>query len=125
MNVEKYAQSGEGFWELMGPMFASAKVKRDLGIAMSSDESYQWFLAFNGSELAGFCAVVPGKSVDYLKHLYAIDGAKVEVLLLGSAIAASTKTIQATAKESEVHHYLKQGFKEVKQRGQYKILERK
>lgn len=124
IKVEQFNQEDEGFWELMGRYFASAKVKRDLGIAMNSDETYQWFLAFIGDRLAGFCALSPAKTGTDLKHLYVVEGEGVETQLLGCAIAAASKPLRATVREDEFALYEKQGFKVVKRRGQYIQIER-
>lgn len=120
IEVDQYNQEDDGFWDLMGRYFASAKVKRDLGIAMSSDETYIWFLAFADNDLAGFCAIVPQKSGTVLKHLYCISEVKgIDTQLIGCAVAAASKPIHATVKDEELPLYQKFEFKEVKRRGQY------
>lgn len=91
MIIEKMSQSDEGFWILMGPFFASAKVKRDLGIAMSSDESYRWIIALEKGEMVGFVAIVPGKGCEQVKHLYSTNS---DSAVLAKLLKAATKTKQ-------------------------------
>lgn len=123
ITVQKYSQTDEGFWKLMGPMFASALIKRELGVAMSSDETYSWFLAFTGHQFAGFCALTPEKQGSRLRHVYALPDFRsngVATQLIGSAIAASPKPIVLTVKGSEAGFYKRFGFQETnKKRGQY------
>jgi hypothetical protein len=89
MIVEKMTQLDEGFWALMGPFFASAKVKRDLGVAMSSDENYKWILAFLKGQVVGFVTIVPGKDCEHVKHLYSVDS---DHAVLTNLLKAATKT---------------------------------
>lgn len=122
IDVQLFNQADKAFWEIMGPWFASAKLKRDLGIAMSSDDSYLWFIAFSDRRLVGFCAVVPRKKSAELKHLYVLSEAQsmgVETQLLGMAIASTASALKATVRKDELPHYEKQGFKVTSNRGSY------
>lgn len=123
IKVEAFNQEDEGFWDLMGQYFASAKVKRDLGIAMSSDESYQWFLAFSGDRLAGFCAMTPEKVGSRLRHVYVLEEFRsngVATQLIGVAISGSAKPIILTVKSEDSSLYSRFEFKpNGKARGQY------
>lgn len=121
--VQKITQSEEGFWDLMGPFFASALVKRELGVAMSSDESYTWFLAIAHGEVQGFCAVTNEKKGSRLRHVYVVPEHRhngVATQVIGVAITSSPKPIVVTVKGSEVGFYKKFGFTLTdKKRGQY------
>jgi hypothetical protein len=68
--VKTMSQDSEGFWQLMGRFFADRCVRKELGMAMSSDERYTWFVAIDGNTVLGFCAAVatPG-GIDYHKRL--------------------------------------------------------
>lgn len=70
MTIKMVKDKDDGFWPLMGPMFASAEVRRSLGVSMSSDDSYSWVVGMSKSKLVGFCAVTPDKSGVRLRHLY-------------------------------------------------------
>lgn len=45
MKIQKMSQNDEGFWDLMGPFFASAEVQRKLKTSMLSDNAHAWFVA--------------------------------------------------------------------------------
>lgn len=123
VKVERYNQEDEGFWGLMGRYFASAKVKRELGVAMSSDETYSWFVAFKDGDLAGFCAMSPEKHGSRLRHVYVLPEHRsngIATQLVGVAIAGSPKPIALTVRKSEAAFYSRFEFKpNGKTRGQY------
>lgn len=123
MKVEKMVQTDEGFWFLMGPFFASAKVKRELGIAMSSDESYTWFLALDKGEVLGFCAMTKERKGSRLRHVYVVEEhrkRKVATQVVGVALTMSLKPISLTVKADDVSFYEKMGFSAAgKGRGSY------
>lgn len=127
VQVKSFNQSGKGFWSLMGPMFASALVKRELGISMSSDETYTWFLALDGRQLIGFCAVTPEKSGSRLRHVYVLPEFRdsgVATQLVEAAIAASEKPLHLSVRKDEADFYEKFGFASTgKARGQYVEME--
>jgi len=71
MKVIRYAHGEKDFWQIMGPCFASAEIRRHLGVPLTSDEGYVWFLAMNGVELSGFAAVKAQKNgICEFKHAY-------------------------------------------------------
>ena len=122
IEVRQFNQEDKGFWTLMGRWFASAQVKRDLGIAMNSDETYTWFLAFINGELAGFCALVPAKNHTDLKHVYVLPGHEekgIEKQVVSAAVTAGKKPFKATVRQEELPFYQKFEFTKVGDRGQY------
>lgn len=61
MIIQKFNQEDPDFWLLMGRNFASASIRKELGVSMSSDESYSWLLAMEEGKVVGFCAIAPSK----------------------------------------------------------------
>jgi hypothetical protein len=130
MIIQKFNQEDEDFWRLMGRYFASAKIKRDLGISMSSDESYVWFLALDKGSVVGFCAIVPSKSCCELKHDYVFSdrGGATHQKVVSEALKYAIKTksldkpIKSTVRFSELSFYETLGFLKVSDKGQYVVV---
>jgi GNAT superfamily N-acetyltransferase len=70
--IQKFNQEDPDFWLLMGRNFASAAIRRELGVPMSSDESYLWLLAMESGKVIGFCAIATNKKGDTIRHLYVV-----------------------------------------------------
>jgi hypothetical protein len=125
MIVQKINQEDEDFWQLMGRHFASAKVKRDLGVAMSSDESYTWLLAMEKGRVVGFCAIVPVKDYEQIKHLYSIDGDAAVLSKILKVVAKGKQPKRAIVSPEELPVWESQGFtKTGKLKGRYIEVER-
>jgi hypothetical protein len=135
--IEQMTQSDEGFWNLMGPFFASAKVKRDLGVAMSSDESYTWLLALTRGEVVGFCAIVFIKSGSFpfrgegsdFRYFYALpeapDKNKISKKLMTEALKLTKgRNLKAVILPEEKPFWESYGFSEVFCRGRYPTMAR-
>lgn len=130
MIIERFNQEDPDFWQLMGRNFASSQIKRDLGIAMSSDDSYLWFLALEKGSVVGFCAIVPSKSHCELKHDYVfsdrLGATHKKIVSEAVKYAAKTKALQkpikATVKATEIDFYEMAGFSKVSTKGQYAVV---
>jgi len=71
--IVKMEHGESGFWDALGPFFASRDVRKELGIAMSSDENYVWFVALSGdNKVAGFAALECKGSRADCHHLYIV-----------------------------------------------------
>lgn len=110
IQVQKYSQSDEGFWELMGPMFASAELKKIMGVAMSSEESYTWMLASAGNNIVGFCAITPEKIGSRIRYVYA-ETEPVFTQLMGVAATLATAPVIRMEKASKAKKYDRFGLK--------------
>lgn len=124
MKIKEFNQEDAGFWQLMGRHFASPVIRRELGVAMSSDESYVWLLAMDGDSLVGFCAIAPQTNKASIRHLYvfpASRGKKIGTRLVSYAAKIPTKTAKvATVSQQCLGIWARCGFQESgKVRGQY------
>ena len=121
-------QTDQGFWEIMGPIFASKDIRKALGIAPASDETYLWEVCVTQDAcLCGFSALVPGRKE--IKHGYVFP----EFRRLGIYRKLVKKHIE-TAKELGLSHLsatttndslpllLELGFVKIGQRGKYHSL---
>ena len=127
MKIVQYAHGEGDFWQVMGPSFASAKVQRELGVPMTSDESTTWFVAKDGNDVAGFGAVRMLKSgVAELRHAYVFEpyrqqGIYAQLLdaRLQFARQAGATSCRATVAPALQQHYAGAGFTETRLQGRY------
>lgn len=128
--IALYRHGEADFWQRMGPMFASAQVRRELGAAMTSDESYVWWVALDGDVVAGFAAMEVGKGVCHLRHAYvdaAYRGQGLYRRLFDARLAAAVETglrIRVVVNARSLAMAQEHGFVEVGRRGQYTVMER-
>jgi GNAT superfamily N-acetyltransferase len=135
MKIQKMKQEDEGFWQLMGPYLVSNDVRKELGMAISSDTSYTWFLAVEDGKCIGFCAAKEINSATYFKgpglefrHRY-VDpdrrGNGIGKKLMEARLKfAEGRNVKATVTPDSQPTYEKLGFKKVFQRGQYPLMVR-
>jgi hypothetical protein len=72
MKIKKMSQNDEGFWNLMGPFFASAEIQKKLKVSMASDVNHSWFVAVQDGSVCGFLALLPDKGkVFRIRYVYA------------------------------------------------------
>jgi predicted N-acetyltransferase YhbS len=137
MIIQKINQNEEDFWKLMGPFFASAKVKRDLGVAMSSDESYTWLLVMEKGQVAGFCAIVPIKAGSFpftgagsdFRYFYvppeSANRQRISDKLMKEALkTVKDQNLKAVILPDEKPFWESFGFVEVFRRGKYPTMAR-
>jgi len=122
---------GERFYLLLGPFLISRKVRRELGMAISSDENYRWIVALDGERAVGFGAVeLCGEAVQ-LRHAYVIPEARGQGIY-GEMIrrredlarAAGFTLAQTVAAPASVPALEKHGYAAIGSRGQYTIMEK-
>jgi len=135
MKIKVMKQDDEGFWQLMGPHLVSNAVRKELGMAISSDLSYTWFLAVEDGKCIGFCAAKEINSATYFKgpglefrHRY-VDpshrGNGVGKKLMEARLKfAEGRNVKAVVIPDSQSTYEKLGFKKVFQRGQYPLMVR-
>lgn len=116
MKIEHWTHKKWEFWNTLGPFFASAVIRRELGAPMTSDDSTTWLIAFESKEVVGFAAVRNAEI--HHEWLHADHRTKANWLkLLKEAKAAGG--LNVTASEALKPHYEAIGFKETTQRGKY------
>lgn len=129
MKIKRYKHGEGDFWNLMGPFFASAAVRRELEIAMSSDENYIWFLALDGGAVIGFAALEMNGEVAILRHAYVVperraNGIYVKILAARLDYAKTRASLLKVTADPEMTETLKaQGFEVVSHRGKFSMLE--
>lgn len=112
----------------LGEFFASAQIRRELGIAMTSDERYVWFVAREEGEeeVTGFAALrIDGEKAD-LCHAYTFEdwrGNGVNWMLvlrrIDYAVENGAYTMTVTVHPDREAVYVNAGFELQRRSGQY------
>lgn len=59
------------FWVIMGPVFASRSIRKELdGYALSNEDDWTWVLAKYGDELVGFISIEPKKDKAHINSMW-------------------------------------------------------
>lgn len=131
MITYKTLEQGREFYVLMGPFLVSRAVRRELGIAISSDEHYRWVLALDGDTVAGFAAVELYGDTAQLRHVYVVPeyrgrGVCSELVEAHEEIArkAGFASIEAVVAPTLRALLDKRGYEQVGNRGKYAIMEK-
>jgi GNAT superfamily N-acetyltransferase len=127
MNIKETNHNDESFRIDMFPFFASRAVRRELGIALSSEDSYVWFIAYIDDVVAGFAALdVKGTE---LRHAYIVPehrGKGIYTQLLDARLKKARElglhTLKCVAAPDSVAILQKAGFAESGNRGKYTIM---
>lgn len=132
MEIRCYAHGEGDFWYRMGPFLASAAVRRELGAAISSDESTTWWLAVDDDgRTLGFVAARRRGKVWEFRHDYVVPEARgkdVYRTLFRARLEACSQSGPAIAKATvnarSLPMYQEHGFVPVSQRGQYTVVQK-
>ncbi len=134
ITIQKYAHGEGDFWQRMGPYFASARVQRELGVRMSSDEAHTWWVAVDEEgEVAGFAAAEAQKNgIVVLRHAWVRpehrENGIYERLFdrrLADLREAGHTHFRVTTKGEALKLIERKGFEETGGRGSYTTLELK
>lgn len=133
MKIVRY-QHGEGdFWYRMGPFLASASVRRELGVPITSDKDMVWWLAIdNDGQTIGFAAAKLRKDVCEMRHAYVVPEARGKGVYHALCQARleecqkwEAKVARSTVNEYSLPVFLELGFKPVSNRGKkYTVVEK-
>lgn len=122
------SQDSERFWELMGRFFADRCIRKELGMAMSSDERYTWFVAIEGETVLGFCAAVNTPAGVEFKHRWVQPsrrGQGIGRALFDARLEfAKDRPIKAIVVPSVQSLFERRGFVKVRQQGRYPVMKR-
>ena len=122
------SQDAEGFWQLMGRFFADRYVRKELGMAMSSDERYTWFIAIDGATVLGFCAAVATPAGIEFKHRWVLPSHRGQgigrALFKARLNFAGDRPIKAIVVPSVQSLFERHGFIKVRQQGRYPVMKR-
>ena len=128
MIIQTMSQDSEGFWELMGRFFADRGIRKELGMAMSSDERYTWFIAVEDSAVLGFCAAVDMHAGVEFKHRWVLPSRRDQgigrALFEARLNFAGDRPVKAIVVPSVQALFERHGFVKVRQQGRYPVMKR-
>lgn len=126
-------EHGEGdFWQRMGPFLASAAVRRELGIPITSDEDTAWWLAIGkDGQTLGFAAARRKGDVCEMRHAYVVPEARGHGIYrqlcaerLAECSTWGCRLARSTVKTKNQGLFETLGFRAVATRGQYTVMEK-
>lgn len=127
LHVALMTNASPAFYPLLGPFLGRREVERELGGPLYDDDGKAWLAALGDSgSLLGFCAAMPGEVTVYQSDyvLPACRGAGVYRALREARAAAFPGAARATCNEASLPAYLADGFREVRRKGRFTVVER-
>lgn len=131
MEIRQYSHGEGDFWQRMGPFLASAAVRRELGVPITSDETTTWWLAIDGEQTIGFVAARMRKNVCEFRHDYVIPEARESGVYralfkarLEWAAQSEASVAKSTVNARSLPLYKEHGFDPISRRGQYTVVEK-
>lgn len=119
------------FWQLMGPLFASAEVRKSLVTLHDKPETDEWFVQAKGNAVQWSCCLrVSGDSAELAHYWIAPSqrgkdqSSKMTDLLVSAAKELELTSVHIVASEPLVGDLTKRGFAEVSRRGKYIRMEK-
>jgi hypothetical protein len=124
--VKKAIHGDANLWTALCPFAVSRKVRRELGIAISSDENHVWFLVFDKSNCVAIAAVefCNGSKAKF-RHAYVVDEHRerglYKLLLDLREKTATGKQVTLTVTVDALSIVLKAGYIKIGRRGKYTV----
>lgn len=119
------------FWSLMGPMFASAKVRAALVTLHDDPDTDEWWLVTDDKGLAGFACLRIGKASAELCHHWTREDLRekglagtLAQLSIDRAKELDVKRLRIVVGPNRVDTFKKLSFVAGKARGSYTSMER-
>jgi len=128
--IKKMAHGDSELWTTLCPFAVSRQVRKELGIAISSDENYTWLVALdNESNTVAIAAVeFCNGSKAIFRHAYVVEnhrghGLYLRLLQLREKIAVGRRAVTTVNKDA-FDIVSKAGYAEVAKRGKYTTMEK-
>jgi len=125
--LEEYKHTDKQLWWVLGSLVTSRTIRKELGIVISSDDNYTWWVAKWEGIVVGFGAVALRKEVATLYHSYVFENFRnrgIYSLMLKRRVEfiktqKNIKKIVTTATKYSKPILEKFGFYETSKRGKY------
>lgn len=129
MEIIERTRDDPGFYALMGPLFGSRAVARELGMPLYDDPGRTWFLAIDADGVLGCASMSITRQKAVFKSAYVLPScrgrgiyAELFARRLTLARERGVTTITATATALSRNTHLRHGFREVGRRGKYYLM---
>ncbi len=130
VNILGYDHRSRRLWPYLGPMLADRAIVKEFGGPLYSTPATHWFIALDGNEAVGFCAVRQTPTVWWFDYMYVrteYRGRSVARKLADARFchigAWKPKPIRLTCLDSQSVGHAQRGFKVVSTRGQWVTME--
>ena len=120
--IKKITRKTAGFYEVLGPLFGSRKVAKEVGINLYDDEDKTWYVVSYGSLFAGCCSL-RGRVVSdcYVDEKHRKQGVFRAMLI--SLLLDTTGRLRANCTEGSLPTFISQGFKQVSATKNFTLVE--
>lgn len=109
MNVKTLSRKNKDFYRLLGPIFGSRKVAKEIGINVYDDSDKEWFVAMDGEVLIGLASLRGSIISDcYVRPNYRRAG--IFKMLLAQVLLVPIPVFRANCTSLSLGAFLAQGF---------------
>jgi len=127
-------RTNKKFYQIMGPYLSRRDIVAETGYTIWDDEDKHWCVAMNDGQVAGFCAVRLTKKAWILSSAYTIPAMRrkgvyrqLHKLRMGfirdADETATPRKVTVTASASTADFLTREGFKPVRNKGKFTVLE--
>lgn len=122
IRIARLHRGSKRFYALLGPVFGSRQIAKEVGITAYDDADKEWLAAFDGEQLIGWLSVRRRVVSDCY---VTADNRNRGVLsrLLSTAIASFDGPLRAACTAASVGVFRKAGFKAVRKTKNFTVME--
>lgn len=124
IEIRTMDRNNSSFYRLMGPVFGSRKIAKEVGIHCYDDDDKEWFMAFSGSRLIGWLSV-RGRIVSDCYVIPSERNCGVFDRLLEYMLRINGGSLVANCTPSSVRAFEKAGFKHGKRSKNFQMMEQR
>jgi len=127
--IIQISNTNPDFYSVIGPYLSRREIVKELGYTIGDENDKTWFVSLDKDRVLGWVVAIPSKKVvifysDYVLPEYRENGIYSQLYNERNKKYKDVYT-QTTVTASSMSRYLKDGFIEVRKRGEYTVVERK
>lgn len=128
LTIRKMTNRSRGFYALMGPFLARREISKDLGSPVWDDDDVTWFVAVQGGQVLGFCALRQRGQRAELRSSYVLTEhrrRRVYSRLFKARMEAIERpaTARSVVRAEAVPLFVQHGFAEVRATRNFHVME--
>ena len=128
LKISRLTNQEKGFYLLMGPFLSRRSIVSELGSPVWDDDGKEWFIATIRNKVVGFAAVKNSGSYHSLVSAYVLPENRrrgiYRQLLMERLKSIGEGPVKSTASPASVRALQSVGFKIVRKRGMFTVMER-